>query len=496
MKIVRVSRNLRSPFQRLLSWVFTDQPCRKVNIAALPNDVLLDIFYFYLDLPQHNRPFSNVGNSSRDTWRTLVHVCQRWRYVVFGSPGWLNLRLRCTNRTPARKMLDIWPTLPIVISCHRRPSSPLRGILNIIAALKCHDRVCEISIWDIPNSLLKRYEAMKNPFPALTSLQLSSADDRCQPVLPDSFLGGFAPRLRSLDLHGIAFPAPQKLLLSATDLVTLRLERIPHSGYISPEEIVACLSTLTKLKELALEFQAALSIWHPTSQHPPPLTRSVLPALTSLRFRGASEYLEYLLSRTDLPLLDNVDITFYYWPHTSDFPLLCELVSRNESFEALGRADIAFGKDFVNVALSRSRELTDHRTLKFWALYSNFDRQLLYLSRFCNLVLPRLSNLEHLYIHSSFPLPYIQYYIPNTRWLELLHPFTSVENLHLSENTALLVASALRQLSTSGEGVAEVLPALRNVFLPDPQPSEKILAIIGQFVAAIQPSGRSVSVRY
>ncbi len=394
-------------------------------------------------------------------------------------------------------MLDIWPPLPIVISCHRSPSSPLRGILNVIAALECHDRVCEISIWDIPHSLLKRYEATKNPFPALTSLQLSSADDRWPPVLPDSFLGGFAPRLRSLDLHGIAFPAPQKLLSSATDLVTLRLERIPYSGYISPEEIVACLSTLTKLKELALEFQAAIFIRHPTSQHPPPLTRSVLPALTSLRFRGASEYLEYLLSRTDLPLLDNVDITFYYWPHTFDFPLLCELVSRNESFEALSRADIAFGKDFVNVALSRSRELTNHRTLKFWVLCSDFDWQLLYLTRFCNLVLPRLSNLEHLYIHSSFPLAhYIQYYIPNTQWLELLHPFTSVENLHLSENTAPRVASALRQLSTSGEGVTEVLPALRNVFLPDPQPSEEILVDIGQFVAAIRPSGRSVSVRY
>jgi len=54
------------------------QVCRQLSIGNLPNEVLLEIFaslgchaaYMYAWLPQ---------------WHTLVHVCQRWRYVVFSS---------------------------------------------------------------------------------------------------------------------------------------------------------------------------------------------------------------------------------------------------------------------------------------------------------------------------------------------------------------------------------------------------------------------------
>jgi len=371
----------------------------------------------------------------------------------------------------------------------------MRGILNITAALKCRDRVREISIWGTPNSLLKRFAAsMRSPFPVLISVQLfdSSLGHHDLLVLSDSFLGGFAPRLRSLDLRGISFPAPQKLLLSATDLVTLRLERIPNSGYISPEEIVACLSTLTKLKELALEFRSPLFHSHQTSQDPVP--RTIFPALTSLRFQGAHEYLEDLLSRTDLPFLNNVYITLTNLATShAQAPLISEPV---KLLEALYYAEIGFGGSFPNVALSRSRELTDCRTLKFRVLCSYFPQQLPLLSQLCNSVLPPLPNLEHLYIHSSFSLDHHPDFAECTDWLELLRPFTSVENLHLSKYTALRVASALRHLSTSGERVTEVLPALRNIFLHGPRLSKAILVNITQFVAAIRPSGRSVSVRY
>jgi hypothetical protein len=54
--------------------------------------------------------FQNVNE-----WHTLVHVCRRWRDLVFASPRRLNLRLLCRKDTPVREMLDIWPALPIVI---------------------------------------------------------------------------------------------------------------------------------------------------------------------------------------------------------------------------------------------------------------------------------------------------------------------------------------------------------------------------------------------
>ena len=483
--MVGVSRNSPVPLQRFLRCVVTDLLYPKVTIDALPGDVLLEIFSFYLDL----------DDAHLDAWHTLVHVCQQWRRIVFASPRYLNLRLRCTNRTPVRKMLDIWPTLPIVVFCHTSPSSPLRGVLNVAAALKCYDRVCEINIWDIPKSLFNRLARIKVPLPALTSLQLSSADDdRQQSNLPDSFLGGSAPHLRSLDLHGISFPAPQKLLLSATDLVTLRIERIPDF-YLSPEEMVACLSTLTKLEEFALGFQIDLYLYHwgQITEHPPP---AVLPSLTSFRFRGACEYLEDLISRTSLPRLDNVDISFYDLD-TSDSPLLSQFVSNIKSLEAFDCADIAFCNQFVNITLRRSRGSADRRTLKF-GICDGLDEQFSFLSQLGNIVLPPFPNLEHLYIHSSFPLPPWQYYAESTEWLELLHPFTSVKNLHLSENAALCVGCVLQDLSASGDSnrVTELLPALQNIFLPRSQPSGAMLEAIGQFITVLGLFDHFVSLHY
>jgi len=179
-------------------------------------------------------------------WPTLVHVCRRWRSVVFGSTRRLNLRLRCTYKTPAKETLDIWPALPIIIEDTFSRFSRSKGASNIIAALKHPDRVRRIRLYDIPISVLNRFAAaMKNPFPALTDLTLG-AHSKIVPVLPDSFLGGSAPRLQKLSLSFILFPAIPSLLSSASDLVELRLLRIPHSGYISPEAMATGLSASGK----------------------------------------------------------------------------------------------------------------------------------------------------------------------------------------------------------------------------------------------------------
>jgi hypothetical protein len=83
----------------------------RVSINALPDELLLEIFDFYMILPQIYYPGRQVYE-----WHSLVHVCQRWRYVVFNSPHRLDLRLLCTDRTPVTNMLHIWPALPIAIS--------------------------------------------------------------------------------------------------------------------------------------------------------------------------------------------------------------------------------------------------------------------------------------------------------------------------------------------------------------------------------------------
>jgi hypothetical protein len=269
-----------------------------VTIEKVPDDVLLEIFSIYVDEAE-----------DVDAWCTLVHVCQNWRHIAFVSPRRLNMQLLCTNRRPVRAMLDIWPALPIIIRYDGDLMLPAKGADNIIAALEHRHRVCEIVLWGVSSSMSERFAAMtQEPFPVLTSLHLGS-NNEWAPVVPDSFLGGSAPRLRRLRLTNVPFPALRKLLLSTSGLVHLDLLNVPHSAYISPEDMVACLSGMSGLVTLNLKFLSSRSRPDRSIQRPPIQTRHVLPALSLLGFQGASEYLEDLVAQIDTPALLTLSIT-------------------------------------------------------------------------------------------------------------------------------------------------------------------------------------------
>ena len=77
-------------------------------------------------------------------WYALVHVCRKWRNVVFGSPRRLNLQLFCTASTSTREALDLWPhNLRIAVWDERDEGLNMN---NIFAALKLHDRVCDLDL--------------------------------------------------------------------------------------------------------------------------------------------------------------------------------------------------------------------------------------------------------------------------------------------------------------------------------------------------------------
>jgi len=65
----------------------------QTTIDALPDDVLLETFELYLDKDNADE-FD--GGHDYDGWQTLVHVCRRWRCIVFASPRRLDLKLYCT----------------------------------------------------------------------------------------------------------------------------------------------------------------------------------------------------------------------------------------------------------------------------------------------------------------------------------------------------------------------------------------------------------------
>jgi hypothetical protein len=449
-----------------------------VTISTLPDDILLDIFVYVRREVDYNVPLKGLRHSEIG-WRTLVHVCKQWRSVVFSSPLRLELGLFCTNTRPVKKLLDIWPPLPIFIYAE----SPLRGVTNTLAALEQHNRVWGIWIDGVPTSLLKNSVAiLMKPFPTLTSLALWSNDEEA-PVLPDSFLGGSAPRLWTIWLRGIPFPGLGKLLLSTTELVTLALHDIPHSGYISPEAMIVSLSTLTRLEKLGLLFRWPRSRDDRENRHSSPLARIVLPALVKLHFKGDSEYLEDIISRIDTPLLDDMDITFFNQP-VFDTPQLRHFITRTGISRAPDYARIYFYDDYVKVE--------PFRALLWCILCKPSDRQLSSLSQLYNSALAPLPALKHLEIHNH--RKYWKDDTENVRWLELLHLFPSLKDLVLSEKSFQLVAPALNGLD--GESAAEVLPTLQSIIIQGSQPSETDNKVIGKFISTRQLLGVPVTVQH
>ena len=321
----------------------------RVTINILPDDVLLLIFYF--DRVTTLDELGRVGRQ-RPSWRwsRLVHVCQRWRSVVFASLIFLDLKLFCGPSTRL-ELTAIWPPLPIVIA--NTAFRPMPECFDFDAVTVHRNRVCEIDISDLTSSQLQRLaSAMQMPFPALIHLMLHSDGYYGyivpDPALFDRFLGGSAPHLQYLTLYSIPFPALPNLLLFTTDLVHLALRDIPYSGYISPEAIVTSLAVLANLNFLAIEFK--FRQYYP-DRHPSSVTRAVLrlPALTRFEFRGANEYLEDFLARIDAPLLATIFINFFR-QSVYAIPRLAQFMGRTTRFQAFNDTHVELDCYGVRVA--------------------------------------------------------------------------------------------------------------------------------------------------
>jgi len=495
--MIVVSGNVYIPFA-----MTTDLGCAgpsKVTIGSLPDEVLLEIFAFYVQ-----GQYSQGWIITMYVWISLVHVCRGWRSIVFASPLRLNLRLHVGSMAHVRELLDIWPALPIEIYPFHQSTNQgmLKVTENVITALEHRDRVSDITVhhFRVPGRKLKRFlEMMQYPFPALTYLELWEWLDEEAAVIPDSFLGGSAPLLQTLQLTRVAFPALPKLLLSANDLIHLDLCHIAHAGYISPEVMVTSLSSMTRLQTFRLAFDSPRSRPSRTSRSPPPVPRTALPALARLCFRGVSEYVEDLVTRIHAPLLHDIHISFFN-QLIFDIPQLLQFINRVEGSNRLDAA-VSFSDYGASVVLSSG---TDERLLLEISC-NQADWQLSSVAQFCAMSLHPIPTSENLKvtINSGNRRHFGRFDIEHSQWEELLYPFTNVENLYLDEDVGLHIATALQGLV--GENVIQVLPRLQSLFIKGLQPSGPTSEAAKSFVVArhrfgcpiaIQPWGEDSEVEY
>ena len=449
----------------------------------LPDDVLLEIF----DLYRTSSPFYNprLGIWS---WYRLVYVCQRWRQIVFASPHRLDLKIHGTYGT-LRTDISIWPAFPIIIDYSHFSSQGYKTIFGkVIAVLKHSDRICYVNL-KVEGSMLGRIsEAMQKPFPVLTYLEVRSRNGTA-PALPAKFLGGSALSLHRIHLEGIPFPALPTLLLSATDLVTLKLYKIPQNGYISPQAIIVGLAALPKLQAFVLKFQLAPPRSDRINSSPPPTIRTVLPVLTSFHFQGASEYLEDLVARIDTPQLRGIEINFLNQLVDFQVPQLSKFVDRSIDLEltSFRHAHIDFSSGSVKYAMSHNDQ-PEHSSCRhptILILCQGIDWQVSHLAHVFSQLSATLSNVVLLDIHASgSDLEGTD----DVEWLHLLHQFPTLQTLDVHpRELAKQIALALEDITAVM--IDQVLPSLDSISL-EGQPSSSI----EKFVALRQLSGRPVAV--
>jgi hypothetical protein len=449
-----------------------------------------------------------------------VHVCQRWRYLIFESPTRLNLQLSFSEISPVVELLDVWPPFPFVIGfCLDSPDDHGHSIDKLFAALEHHDRVREIHITS-PMGFLWEEIAMaieeSEPFPELRSLMLDSDDSRIP--LPATFLNVYAPRLQDLALHSISFPSLPRFLSSTSDLTSLHLYDIPDSGYIPPETMARCLSALPKLESLSMAFEPSRPHFarpHPQQNNPPvpPPIRSVLPALTFLGISAVTGYLEVLAARIDTPVLNRFQITFFYQP---DDDILFRLFPENElAFDIPQTARFFghlewFGPSRATLTLtfhmpSSTSFLLSSCEISYsasphsgsWNIHcSRLDRQVIAVTQICSQISPFFSSVQSLIIEYgengekkwSFR---DEDDMDPTLWLQLFHSFPSIQCLTIPGKLEPSIAAALQGLTR--ESAAEVFPSLHNLSIIGKTSDEAAQQGIESFIIARQQSSHPIA---
>ena len=438
------------------------------TIDILPDGILLEIFVFIL---------SGRTRFIRDcpiwNWHKLVHVCRRWRQLIFASPLHLDLQLLCTRRTPIKKDLGLWPAFPLVIDYHYFRDARLPTLENIFTALEQRDRVRHINI-SVPGSLFgELFAAMEKPFPALTHLCLLRDNHEDEPIIPGAFLGGSAPLLRDIFFSGILFPGIPTFLSSACDLVNLRLDDILHTSFPSPEAMVTCLATLTKLETIFIRFQVPTSrrFRAPTTRRDrirvPPEAWAILPSLTSFSSKLNNAYLEDFVARINAPRLNSIDITYTGDNLQVQATELFRFIERsNLRPTRSGHARICFeiGRTFFFYHDTNPNDSAITIEIESLKVLRGQGVDMTMVLRQASVW---LTDVVHLEIISGWTWEIGEDGDrDNTWWLEFFQSFIAVETLRISHPLAEVVAHAFEKMPV--EMVTQVLPALKSLHLEGP----------------------------
>ena len=427
----------------------------KTHIRTLDDDSLLQIFNYY-------RQEQEVDWNFRLAWRTIAHVCRRWRHLVYDTSSHLGVCLLLTHDSPSLDTLSHLPPLPLAIDYSDRTwTITQRDEDNIRFGLLQHRRVRRVALSAPTSSLRFWLEPMNNLFPRLTDLSLlSTTTEEMGLVLPETFQ---APDLRCLALQGIGLLKGFPSLSSMITLSTLSLTHIGSYSHSSPGHLVTLLQGLPHLEELSIGFASQIPL--PSSEGEQvlaPISIVTLPSLKRLTFWGVDVYLENLVARINTPRLERLNSNLLF---ELAFTLvnLTKFILRTEGFECLV-ARIVFSKDSASMDAGHYGQLErSYGKLSLHVSCKRLDQQIDSATQFCSALGKVLFAVEELTLGldvGGMPSNW-ENTLDSVVWLEILRPFVGVKKLHVGYSLTLRLSRALR---TDARGlVPNLLPSLQGL---------------------------------
>lgn len=278
-------------------------------------------------------------------------------------------------------------------------------------------------------------------------------------ILPKTML---ASDLRHLVLKCFAFPIGPPLLITATGLTTLSLMNIRPSEFIHPNDLLLRLSRLPQLETLGVTFDS------PTPNHDverqlmaaPITAHATFPHLHWFAFGGVSAYLEALLPRVTMPLLDTLQISFFHQLNFS-VPRLLQFIGATQNLR-LNEVKLRFSNN-VLFAFVYPPEGAAMFSCCLETRCGHIDWMVASAAQFFRTLRPVLSAVEHLALEflRHARVSDMNNEVDPIQWHELFRSFGNVKTLRVDIDFLTQVSRSLRV--DDGGSPTELLPELEEL---------------------------------
>ncbi|KAI9458891.1 hypothetical protein BJY52DRAFT_402615 [Lactarius psammicola] len=426
------------------------------TVYKLPNNVLFDVFTFY-----GANVFSEPGGH-RYWWQTLALVCSKWNNVIRSSPSRFLNKLRFGNNDTTlffrnishrrensiTHSLERSPLLPL--NLHYDLISPFvessKGDEDDIVLLLQHlERVYSLQLHlSLPvwRSIAAATSDMPVSCTCIEHIYLDTGDRTTGFVLPNVFLMGHSPRLRTLKMIGVFPPSLSSLLLSPTVLTCLVLDGIPDSTHLPPRQLLLHLGDMPRLQYLNIGFLSATHHQRLAGDISS-LDRVRLPYLKRFYFRGVRAYLETLVTNLDVAAVYELVFTLFHQlkytiSHVSTF------LRRTKRFGFDG-IRINFWSDGLVISATPAISPSPEDVLCFRIPCARLDFQVASAAQICRALGPNFANMEDLFVkyhQDQLPTEWHGEVDP-TLWRELLSQFRSMKTLWISSALVTEVTASL-----------------------------------------------------